>query len=185
MRNTVLAFCFLLPTAGFAQKKPVAKPAVANHSAVAKYEVRGVVTYFFNSNYGYKPDVGATAYITKDGALPKDSLDAGAAEAYRSANVIYSLSRDPTKSSGLPGEESPKDVYVSARLRVIRLQRRLEENPTTSKVTADGQGIFLKKLPPGSYWILIASANRAHSVKMQKVAVVDDDIEVSAKFEAD
>ena len=34
-------------------------------------EIRGVVTYFFNNNYGQKPDVGATIYVTN---ISNDSL---------------------------------------------------------------------------------------------------------------
>lgn len=34
-------------------------------------EIRGVVTYFFNDNFGQKPDVGATIYVTN---ITNDSL---------------------------------------------------------------------------------------------------------------
>ncbi|HEX8348879.1 MAG TPA: hypothetical protein VF598_02885 [Hymenobacter sp.] len=31
-----------------------------------KYTVKGVVSYFFNANYGDKPDTGAKAYLLTD-----------------------------------------------------------------------------------------------------------------------
>ena len=41
------------------------KKASSNTSVNAKAEVKGVVTYYFNKNYGDKPDVGAIVYLRK------------------------------------------------------------------------------------------------------------------------
>lgn len=169
-----LLFLCLLSSTAWAQKATV---------PTTRYELRGVVTYFFNANYGYKPDVGATAYIIKNGLLPPDSLDTGAPEAYRSANVIYSL-RPATSEPMLPGEESPKERYLSTRKRLDRLEYRLSHNPAVTLLTADGQGVFMKKVTPGTYWVLIKSANRS-GAQMKKIVVGNDDTQIAAKFEAD
>ena len=172
MKKLILLCLFSSPA--LAQK--VVPPTV-------RYDLRGIVTYFFNDSYGYKPDVGATAYIVKNGAISPDSLDAGAAETYRSANVVYSLS-SATSEPLLPGEETPKTRYLAAKQRLNRLEYRLSKNPAVATVTADGQGVFTKKLAPGTYWILIKSAGRS-GAQMKKVVVSNDDMEVAAKFEAD
>lgn len=148
-----------------------------------RYELRGVVSYFLNDSQGYKPDVGAKAYVIKAGAMPSDSLDAGAAEAYRKANTIYSLGGGGSKSL-LPGEQSPREAYLSARERLFALERRLARSKAAVGLTADGQGVFSKKLTPGTYWIFIKSAGRS-GAQMQKATITNDSVEVSAKFEAD
>ena len=172
----LLCLVSLISLPALAQKKPVRTPI--------KYELRGIVTYFSNQSTGYKADVGATAYIIKAGILPLDSLDTGAAEAYRSANVIYSLSTSSHTEAMLPGEETPKQHYLSTQARLNRAIGRLSNNPTTAIATTDGQGIFTKKLSPATYWILIKSAGRI-GAQMKKVVVSDNDIEVAAKFEVD
>jgi hypothetical protein len=159
----------------------VSSHAFAQKAPPVKHELRGVVTYFFNTNQGYRPDVGATAYIIKDKVLPADSLDVVAAEAYRSANVIYSLSSGEKKNL-LPGEESPREAYLSAKARLARAERRLAKHGVVA--TADGQGVFSKKLAPGTYWVLIQSASRT-TAQMKRVVIASDDVEVAAKFEAD
>lgn len=173
MKNTLYLLLFL-STPCFAQKKsaPAAQRAKLVVAQNTRYELRGVVTYFFNDNYGFKPDVGANAYIIKDGIIRPDSLDAKAADDFRSENMIYTLGQDVGKS---------RDDYNSAKRRAIHLQERISSNPAASTLTADGQGVFTKKLVPGTYWVLIASANR-DVMQMQKVVILDDDIEVSAKF---
>lgn len=60
----------------------------------------------------------------------------------------------------------------------------------TAVVTADGAGIFLKKLLPGDYVILIRSANRTRinllesigQVEIRRISVRDDDKEISVNF---
>ncbi|WP_460622870.1 hypothetical protein [Hymenobacter tenuis] len=168
----LILFCALLVSyASQAQTKP----------APPRYELKGIVTYYFNDNYGYKSDVGAKAYILKEATVKAGKIEVSKLEQYLASPPD---ARNPTTL--LPGEFDVKTIEADAQTAKFRIMT----DPAASIVTADGSGVFTKKLAPGTYFVLINSANRDRvnlveslgQSQLRKVVVKDDDIEVSAKF---
>ena len=170
----------LLPFCASAQK--VATPV--------RYELRGVVTYFFNENQGNKPDIGAKAFIVRATVVKAAHINIDALEKYLANHdlVEFDPSNSP-KPEPLPGEPTANEIRELEPTAMAAEQSILKAE-ATSVVTADGAGVFLKKLAPGDYIVLIRSANRTRinlleslgQVVVRRISVRDDDKEVSVNF---
>jgi hypothetical protein len=94
--------------------------------------IRGVVTYYFNVNFGDRPDTGAEAVLFKDDAAPPYEVvvqDEYAVELVDEGRVLQTSS-----------------AQGASRYQVVRV------------TSADGNGNFVfEKVPPGKYVVVIES----------------------------
>ena len=143
-------------------------PTVQNASKSQQATVSGVLTYFFNSNYGDKPDIGSSIYIMDSTKL--NGLDVGKifkfqyGASYRRMAEHYKARKD----------DIPVDVataLVEYGVETEAKYKQLEEEATDAflrltvskdvvKLTADGNGAFSKELQPGSYYVVMQSKHR-------------------------
>ena len=127
----------------------------------------GVVTYYFNANYGYKPDVGAGIYVIDSVKSPYfkpetiDSLQLGSA--YRGLYLSYPKRRVPAdvlkhaEEYNVVNEAS----YKSLDSRASSITTMMEVgDKNLIKTIADGSGNYSLKVKPGTYYVCIKSSNR-------------------------
>ncbi len=123
----------------------------------------GVVTYYFNDNYGFKPDVGSNIYIIDNKYTKIDS----------SALLIilsYQISVIRKKALSLLGSNITKEDEENAdRIDAIAdsICTIVKTNPQTIKLAADGNGSYSRELDPGFYSILIVSKHRTAVAKTE------------------
>jgi len=120
-------------------KTPESKPLGA---------VKGVITYFFNRNFGSKPDVGARIWLAEGDVsiAESDFFEGGDDQA-----TIYQ-----GKDAASPKSEQPKVVVKIA---------------ATS--TASGDGTFeLKDVLPGKYTVIIESKHRKELNSRDVIGVI-------------
>lgn len=155
-------------------------------------KVSGVITYFFNKNYGDKADVGAKIYI-----LSCDDIDTSKVKniitfnnTKRSSDVFHSqqslvyeelvkvLGEELAKSQmetdksieemdrnnlALYGIKTEEDFNKVDKLANDEIQNfRMEKN--VKEFVADGNGNFSTMLPEGNYYILVESNHRENSM---------------------
>lgn len=177
-----------------------------------KYTVKGVVSYFYNTNYGDKPDTGAKAYVLTDGDMK--TLNTSYEQIYRylisylraenaaleskSATLARARARGKEKAEADKAIENANQklaeqvaINKSVGDSVSKAVFRLEMSTWDSKrVTSDGNGVFTKKVVPGKYYVLVISAHRQHTtvtevsgqIAVKKAEVKDDDVEIPFKF---
>jgi hypothetical protein len=125
--------------------------------------IAGVVTYFFNDNYGFKPDVGSNIFIVNNKYTKIDS----------SALLImlyYQISVKRKEALSLLGSGITKDDEENTdRLDVMAdsIRKIVKNNMHTIKLTADGNGSYSRQLDPGLYSILIVSKHRNANSKTE------------------
>ena len=186
MKALLFALLLLPALPALAQKKsPAAAPIV-------RYELRGVVTYFFNSNFGNRPDAGAKAFIIKESLLKAKEPEITALETYLANHdyVEHQGHESESKLAKMPDEMTDADKIKALQEDALATEQEILNNPSTSEVTADGSGVFAKKLAPANYVVLIRSANRMRinpletkgQLVVRRISIKDDDKEVSANF---
>ena len=139
-------------------------------------KITGVVTYFFNDNYGDKPDIGAKVLIIEISKvndfnfLTVDSFHY--ANSYRNLYNSYALngkSKIPdniingVKSYGVDTKEGfdALDNRVQEELNKIRFTNIFY----CKKLVVDGNGVFSANVPAGNYYVYVTSNNRkGHSM---------------------
>jgi flagellar hook assembly protein FlgD len=176
MKRYILLLLICLPALAYSQAKTTSS---------VKYTLRGVVTYYFNATQGDKADVGAKAYIIKATtakALGVNPMTIALSNLkYAEAQLSKAAGVDPTLSD----EELTKlDTQTN------KMKNAIVSHASTSTVTADGSGVFQKKLSPGRYYVLIVSASRRHDstseqdgqLQLEDVIIKNDDVEISARF---
>jgi len=185
MKHYLLAGLLLAAVPAVAQTKTKSIPTTT------RYELRGIATYFFNQNLGNKPDIGAKAFIIKESAIKKGTNIVSLQTYLINHDLVeHTGSSSGPKLEKLPDEMTPADKIQALEGEALAAQQEILQNPSTSEVTADGNGVFLKKLAPGYYIVLIRSANRSriNPLEMQgqmivrEVSIKDDDKEVSVNF---
>jgi hypothetical protein len=161
--------------------------------------VSGVVTYFFNKNYGDKPDVGAQIFIVDIMKTPDFDLEKVNsfyyASFYKSIYLEY-------KSMGVavPNDimEKVKKYNIDDKLAFDSFDNSVKNNLSkielaedVIKTVVDGSGNYSVKIKPGTYYIYIKSNNRTGismteifgKVNCQKVIVKDGmDTNISHNF---
>ena len=126
-------------------------PVRRQPSAAGEATIKGTVTYFFNSNYGNKPDTGAKVWLlTEESARKGAELTGGTFVEPIPKNWVCLEMADSGKISAIkhdPAEFKPVDFDV------------------VSKVVADGNGNFLfEKVQAGSYLIVMQSNHTSGGV---------------------
>ena len=127
--------------------------------------VHGVVTYFFNDNYGAKPDVGAKVWLLK-GTQDLPSNDTPIWGEHGRLNIGVATGRvAPIGGFRTYADQiALLDAQIEAEKAVVAGTPR----PTSSTIeclgecSADGNGnVALDGVPPGDYTIAILSAHRS------------------------
>lgn len=152
-------------------------------------KISGIVTYFFNKNFGDKVDVGSTVYfldsIAANEFVSKDSSVHGInfkaiqdylhGDLYRNLKASYlNLRMDIPKeiseeiiNYGVETDEKYNELGELAMINYIRFTIIAE------KVTVDGNGSYSKSLKPGTYYIAIESKHRQHINKVESMGAVE------------
>jgi hypothetical protein len=127
--------------------------------------IKGVVTYYFNRNYGYKPDVGAEVYIINYKDL--GNADTLSIKNFTLAKIVrntMSMSEDDYKIQCYKQltelNAETKDKFDSLDWKCYMAVSLIQRNKKKVKMTVDGSGAFSKLLLPGDYFILIISNHR-------------------------
>ncbi|WP_162984539.1 hypothetical protein [Poseidonibacter antarcticus] len=112
-------------------------------------EISGNMTYFFNDNYGFKPDTGSEVYFVKSNLIKESIInDIKMFKQYSVKDAIakYSGERDQNFLKATDNIAKNFSINISELKPII--------------VTVDGAGNFKTKLPTGKYIIMTKSAHR-------------------------
>jgi len=166
-----------------------------------KGEVKGMVTYFFNDNYGYKPDIGSEVIIHK---VNKDSLHDVINE-FQDVKSAIRLKKfyektghkgkyyDDIVTSVLKKHNINEDKdYNEFCKNVISHVLLSEYSNGVIKLSVDGNGVFESELEDGFYEIIVKSKNRSSlntaeglNKVLNKIIEVKNGDTVNVKFEFD
>lgn len=130
--------------------QPVTSNDSNSPSNLAEATIKGVVTYFFNDNFGYRPDVGAKVFICDPGEV---SFDTSSIRVYTVMHLLQQIQRQPIP----PDVQAKFDECDKA---AFDEYRKIQSDPRTIRLAADGSGTFTQHVRPGYYAILIVSAHR-------------------------
>ena len=163
-------------------------------------DVKGVVTYFFNNNFGYKPDIGAKILICNSNEF--SDFDYLTFLKYRLGYLIISgqlvgggrfTSVEKTqKALAAKGFENIDEYNILVR-KFTDIYARAERKKIASS-SVDGSGVFKKALKPGEYFIVIKSNQRKGrgdleddgKIEMQKIIINSgEETSVDIKFNVD
>jgi len=173
-----------------------------NNSNIVKQEngkIFGVVTYYFNHNYGDKPDVGSTVFVADSAMHPEINFED--VQIYQKAIAFRNLSNLLKKpNQPLPAlMQAQADKYKWEDSTVFdgidklsyRNIKLLQNSDKVFNSVVDGVGNFSQKVAPGTYYILIKSNNRKGStntelsgqIYFKKVLIkAGDEYNISHKF---
>ena len=173
--------------------------------------LKGVVTYYFNSNYGYKPDVGSSVYVLSESKLNfiKNGINGSISwdtiaifsrlklclllkSLYAETGEQLSVGCDSLLNHfGITNNASEK-VFFS---RVFSNYFRFTDlNQDTKYVNVDGNGNYSIQLPEGIYYVIVKSSGRkGESIVEIEGKIITKRIEIksgndtilNAKFEVD
>jgi hypothetical protein len=133
-------------------------------------KVSGVVTYFFNHNFGQKPDVGAEIYFLEKGENDLFDFTVNWTSSKVSPNHRENISKISTwQLEILKGNLNEKFIADSLfqienseaidRENAINYFKSLMKNDQL-KCTANGNGEFNISLPKGHYYVLVVFSHR-------------------------
>ena len=134
-------------------------------------KIFGVVTYFFNDNYGDKPDVGAMVCIVDSAKFPEFNL--ATVDTFQHANFYKNIYLD-YKSMGngkVPNDvtELVKKYNIEDKTAFDSLDHRASKNifrliytKDVMKTVVNGSGSYSIKVKPGTYYVCIKSNNRKY-----------------------
>lgn len=125
-------------------------------------ELKGVITYYFNKNYGDKPDVGARIYVRKTDTT---GLKRSPTSIYERAAVLKYLvdhKVDVEKYSAQLKELNgdTKEGFDALNSAVIKDLYSIDKDESAKIMTADGNGSYSTKLIPGLYEVIMISKGR-------------------------
>ena len=129
---------------------------------IEQTEVKGVVTYYFNDNFGDKPDVGAEVLIYKPVNNEKYLT---VFHNLKLAEIYWSVLRN-VQSRKVEKEyidklnainAYPEDKFQDLKSKVYKIQLDVKYRQTTITTTVDGNGNYSVKVPEGEYNIIFVS----------------------------
>ena len=162
----------------------------------------GVVTYFFNKNYGDKHDVGSQVFIADSTNITDINL--ATIDSFKTAyfyKSIYLSYKSMGRRVKVPENiiEKVKEFNIEDTLVFDAFDKRASDNiykiqgaKNVIKTVVDGNGNYSVKVNPGTYYVCIKSNNRdglsmtevSGKVKCQKVVVKNGvDTNLSYNFE--
>lgn len=155
-------------------------------------KINGVVTYYFNKNYGDKPDIGSDVYIIDSlncSAFSMPTIDSFYyASIYRSYfNSYKSMRKDPPleiiqqlKNWGADSDAAFRALDMRASTYIFDIAH--SEN--THKLVVDGNGSYSKNVKSGTYYIIFKSNNRKSKIFFKKIILnSNDEKNVSYNFD--
>lgn len=133
-------------------------------------KIAGVVTYYFNDNYGDKPDVGAKVLIINSLKVP--DFHFATVDNFLKAKT-YKLLYDSYVTMGQTPNNSIKENVKAYGVETAEGFDALDKRAVNeldkirfdnifycTKVVADGNGTFSVNVAPGKYYVYITSNNR-------------------------
>lgn len=164
----------------------------ADSQDIKKYALKGVVTYYFNVNYGDRPDTGAKAYILTEQQAQAQGLTLDRIQSYQLLYAKFEaagLLVKPEKRQTVEERQLVADMKALADT-LNKRQFLMELRDKVPFLTADGSGVFSKNVAAGTYYVFTKSAHRKSAsvaeingqIQMKKVEVKDDDVEVPFRF---
>jgi len=151
------------------KEKPNPSTQIIEQKQEQKGKITGVVTYFFNDNYGDKPDVGAEILIINISKIP--DFKYLTVDSFYHANTYKNLYDSYAAMSEIPDNISNelKEYGVDTKERFDALDKRTDDeldkiryefNYYCIKLVVDGNGNFSSNVPPGKYYVYVQSNNR-------------------------
>lgn len=152
-------------------------------------KLSGVITYYFNDNYGDKADVGSEIYVLKKsdfnkgnafGYIEIDIIVAKMKQYAAKDNAKFYAERNKISFSDAQDvyEKAEKDFYNSS-LEILKTLQAFKSNEKTKKIVADGNGSYNISIPYGEYYVLVISNHRKASniienegrIKVSKITI--------------
>lgn len=166
-------------------------------------KIYGVITYFFNKNYGDKPDVGAKVFIVDSSKVKDfdisllDTFHYG--NSYRQMYLFYKSIKMKVPIELMiqvrKYNVENKNSFDSLDYRAFQsIIEKIENSKYVKEIVIDGVGNYSLNVLPGTYYVCFKSNNRKSSnvtesdgkVRCFKAIVKDgDDTNVSYNFELD
>jgi len=177
------------------------KPTMGNEiKPIQNGRVSGVITYFFNDNFGSKPDVGADVYIVESNKVP--DFNYATVDSFYNSNIhrLYRSKWGAIVSSNkvLANIIVEAKKYNLDRKSFNSLDKRAATNISqiidakdVMNLNVDGIGNFSIKVKPGTYFICIKSKNiiglnvidTTGEIKCERLIVKEDgEYNVSCEF---
>jgi hypothetical protein len=136
--------------------------------------VFGVVTYFFNYNFGDKPDIGAKVYIVDSAKIPnfnKEVVDSFLHASFYKAAYFTKYQKRKVNPKDTTTVKEIKKYNVDNDVAFSALDKRagnnidiITESEIAIKTVVDGNGNYSIKTVPGVYYVLIVSNNRKSNI---------------------
>ena len=127
-----------------------------------KGNIKGVVTYYFNQNYGDKPDVGAKIYVRKTDSISKKNSVINKFQRVKVCRYLLQMKtniEDCKKTLANLGVETDAD-FDKLNSTILSEFLGMDFNKNIKKITADGNGNYSLSLDPGLYEIIFVSKGR-------------------------
>lgn len=164
MRNLIIVIALCSFSFGFAQENG---------------QIKGVVTYFFNDNFGSKPDVGTKILIHKKEV--SDTLH-DILKKHRTNEVIYLTYVELLKSMKtkdlMDKFNKAETNYKTTRLLADKYVSETEAEGSTLKLTVDGAGNYSYDLPIGYYEIIAVSKNSRSRIMNTKLNIEKNETKI-------
>lgn len=148
-----------------------------------KGEIKGVVTFFFNDNYGNKPDIGSDVIIRP---TSEEDTTRFIVNQYILAKLALSI-LEGNKTLGQPldekyekklkelGIQTPEDFEKFSE-KVLQHVTKSQYSQETYKTTVDGNGNFQQEVEPGKYEVIVISKNRTSATLLEVGGKIDSKI---------
>lgn len=134
-------------------------------SSHQKGKVKGVVTYFFNNNYGNKPDIGSQVFIRETTDNDSLKLLISNFNMAKTCRTLVNLKR-ADEAEGF-AEKTLKELNINSESDFENLSKKVYShllkvriNKDTKTLTVDANGSFEVDLDIGNYEIIVVSKNR-------------------------
>lgn len=143
-----------------------------------KAELKGVVTYYFNRNYGDKPDVGARIYLRK---IDTTNGQRSVIYKYERARTCRALIEYKTQIESCTKtlkelNADTKEGFEKLNKDVVAELVALDYGKDVMKVTADGSGNYSVNVEPGLYEIIFVSKGRTDLTMAEIMGKIDTEI---------
>jgi hypothetical protein len=127
--------------------------------------ISGVVTYFFNENFGHRPDAGAEIFVIPTSDAQIDSTIILTYSIFRVLKTIKEM-------SGKPLSDSDKTVLKQVDNSAFEACWKIRSHPKTVRLVADGNGSYSIEVAPADYYVLIISQHRKDVTKTELLGKV-------------